>query len=306
MANSCLINAMIKATVSANLKNSSLIQDRDLALEVYLCFPESDLDCSDSQPITTGGKETLNFESGEGHIFSDSYNISILLVFYFFFCLSSDGFFGLFIDKSKCNLLTLIHVALRNPPSLLSIEIIKKFIFLYIRARNLYSRALRNSRLKQKPLLAHMAYHLILSSQFYGSSVQCTKMTIGLEYEVLLKKRLAENNIPFSDEHKLRHQGFDKTPDVKLDIPIGVDGRVINWIESKALFADEKLHQQYLKDQLWPYWNRFGPGMVIYWFGYESSIRKNTSSSNAARILVRHDFPEKCLVLTPDLILNKR
>jgi hypothetical protein len=28
--------------------------------------------------------------------------------------------------------------------------------------------------------------------------------------------------------------GFSKTPDVKLDAPIGVRGRMVNWIDSKA------------------------------------------------------------------------
>lgn len=35
-----------------------------------------------------------------------------------------------------------------------------------------------------------------------------------------------------------------------------VDGRVVNWIESKALFGDPANHAAYLKDQFWSYWNR--------------------------------------------------
>lgn len=62
--------------------------------------------------------------------------------------------------------------------------------------------------------------------------------------------------LPFRDENNLRARGYDKTPDIKLEIPIAVNGFIINWIESKALFADVKTHQQYLKNQYLSYWNR--------------------------------------------------
>lgn len=98
-------------------------------------------------------------------------------------------------------------------------------------------------------------------------------------------------NIPFIDENVLRNKGYDKTPDFKLVLPIAIDGFVINWIESKALFGDDATHAGYLKDQLLCYWNRFGPGLVIYWFGYLDVIEK--SAENNAMIILRDCFPDE-------------
>lgn len=115
--------------------------------------------------------------------------------------------------------------------------------------------------------------------------------SIGLEYELRLERELRLMNITFSDENILRSRGYDKTPDFKLDVPIAVDGFIVNWIESKALFGDEKNHSGYLKEQLSCYWNRFGPGLVIYWFGYLETL-DSTPEVNSMFIL-RTSFPDK-------------
>lgn len=98
-------------------------------------------------------------------------------------------------------------------------------------------------------------------------------------------------NISFSDENVLRLRGYDKTPDFKLDVPIAVDNFIINWIESKALFGDEENHLGYMKEQLMCYWNRFGPGLVIYWFGYLESLDSTPEVNNM--FILRTKFPDK-------------
>lgn len=62
--------------------------------------------------------------------------------------------------------------------------------------------------------------------------------------------------VAFRNEEHLRRNGYDKTPDLKLEVPIVVDGKVVNWIESKALFADQDNHNEYMKNQYLSYWNR--------------------------------------------------
>jgi hypothetical protein len=36
--------------------------------------------------------------------------------------------------------------------------------------------------------------------------------------------------------------GHAKTPDIKLELPIAVNGRIVNWIDSKASFCDPLVH----------------------------------------------------------------
>lgn len=62
---------------------------------------------------------------------------------------------------------------------------------------------------------------------------------------------------PMTDEHGLKARGYDKTPDLKLEVPIAVNGHIVNWIESKASFGDRKNHERYLEDQFWSYQNRW-------------------------------------------------
>lgn len=95
---------------------------------------------------------------------------------------------------------------------------------------------------------------------------------VGLEYENILENFLKENEIPFMNEGEMRKMGYAKTPDSILLQPIAIerengDPLIIKWIESKAWFGDPSSHQTYLRDQYWPYYNRFGPGLVIYWMG---------------------------------------
>ncbi|XP_071834781.1 CDAN1-interacting nuclease 1-like [Apostichopus japonicus] len=107
-----------------------------------------------------------------------------------------------------------------------------------------------------------------LKDPCYGPYVEAIKQSVGIEKEVFLINKLKEYRFDFMTEDDMRVKGYDKTPDVKLEVPFAWNGNVINWIESKASFGDEKSHNQYIKDQYFSYINRFGSGLVIYWFGF--------------------------------------
>ncbi|XP_076354098.1 CDAN1-interacting nuclease 1 isoform X5 [Tachypleus tridentatus] len=134
--------------------------------------------------------------------------------------------------------------------------------------KHVITQMMRDTSLVEDGELAVEVFQCIINDDNYGPVADAVKHAVGLEFEQKLKEELQRLGIAFVDESVLREKGYDKTPDIKLEVPIAIDGHVVNWIESKASFGDEESHRNYLKDQYWSYWNRFGPGMVIYWFGF--------------------------------------
>lgn len=116
------------------------------------------------------------------------------------------------------------------------------------------------------------------------------RQKIGIEKEDYMHDRLRDMGILFLSEAAMRAAGYPKTPDALLAYPVEINGHIVNWIESKALFSDGSTHQNYLRGQYWPYYNRFGPGLVIYWFGFLEEI--NSEREKEKGILVMDKFPE--------------
>ncbi|XP_039597341.1 CDAN1-interacting nuclease 1 isoform X1 [Polypterus senegalus] len=155
-----------------------------------------------------------------------------------------------------------------------------------------------NSMLRDPTLIAdrHLSdqvYQCTVNDCCYGPLVDCIKHAIGQEHEILLRDMLKERNLSFLDENQLRVKGYDKTPDIILEVPIVVEGHVIHWIESKASFGDEYSHRSYLQDQFWSYWNRFGPGLVIYWYGFIEELDCHRERG----ILLKDCFPSDIVTL---------
>ncbi|GJQ65943.1 hypothetical protein Trydic_g4041 [Trypoxylus dichotomus] len=147
---------------------------------------------------------------------------------------------------------------------------------------------LRDTTLIKNIDLAYEVFLCTLYDDQYSPTVETMRSSIGQQYEILLHKQMTNLGIAFRDEEYLRKFGYDKTPDFKLEVPIAIDGFIIHWIESKALFGDEDVHKDYIRHQYSSYWNRFGPGLVIYWFGYVETIVQ----SSEKRFIVRNNLPD--------------
>lgn len=139
--------------------------------------------------------------------------------------------------------------------------------------------------------LARNVAYCMYNDNYDGQMADMIRRTIGEDYEVRLKKLATDAGMIFHDEVYLRRNGYDKTPDLKLAIPCLYKGKIINWIESKASFGDLESHQRYVTEQLSSYGNRFGAGIVIYWFGYLDKIAECRENSN--NIYIADEFPNK-------------
>lgn len=154
--------------------------------------------------------------------------------------------------------------------------------------KNKLSAMMKNPGLIPDSFLRDQVKQCISYDVCYGPINDAIRHSVGLEYEEKLITHLTQQNLPFLTENDLRKRGYDKTPDTKLEVPIAVNDHPVCWIESKASFGDLETHKGYLREQYYSYWNRFGPGLVIYWFGFIESIEEEMKRQG---ILIMDRFP---------------
>ncbi len=94
----------------------------------------------------------------------------------------------------------------------------------------------------------------------------------GKRGEKRLQEWLDRQNLVYQTEDDLKGR-HAKTPDVLLKKTIKTNGMNIRWIESKASFGDEIEIRRNTKRQLKAYTELFGPGIVVYWFGFIEGAR---------------------------------
>ena len=112
----------------------------------------------------------------------------------------------------------------------------------------------------------------VAADQLQGPRVDVIKQITGEEFEYILGEILTNAGVPFLTEDDLRNKGNAKTPDVKLEVPLLIDGHVVQWIDSKAKFGDLSTFKAEAEGQFRSYINRYGPGLVVYWCGFVTDL----------------------------------
>ncbi|WP_445474356.1 C15orf41 family protein [Methanococcoides methylutens] len=139
--------------------------------------------------------------------------------------------------------------------------------------------------------LAKEIKEAIDQDHFFSPEAHHAQSVRGKMGEDIIEKWLNYKELGYSTEEDLREMGMQKTPDFLLDEPIYVDDVEVLWIESKAMFGDEREHAHYLKKQFQYYERDYGTGMVIYWYGHIDSL---TMEGNVIRdhTFYRESSPE--------------
>ena len=110
----------------------------------------------------------------------------------------------------------------------------------------------------------------------------------GKETEDKIERWLEERGIKFMTENESRKRNRVRTPDFLLKKPITIRRKRVKWIESKASFGDDKEIKKDFKKQLKPYIDHFGPGAVVYWYGFLEGLRIDSEI-----LILSHSFFDK-------------
>lgn len=138
--------------------------------------------------------------------------------------------------------------------------------------RKQFWKYVRDPSTVRDPRLRREIKDLIKNDLVYAPEANERQAERGREGEELLYNWLDDLGVGYKTENDLR-QISQKTPDALLDKPLKFDGQEIRWIESKANFGDHKEINRNLRKQLIPYTQLFGPGLVVYWYGYVSDAK---------------------------------
>lgn len=193
------------------------------------------------------------------------------------------------------------------------------------------SRLIENPSIVENIKLRKDLLQCISKDPLNSNEKENLKSCVGREFEELLQNYLDKKHICYETEMELRAKGKPRTPDALLLIPMAVkvkankrytadsnttttnnntinvknsgsnssdnDGyHIVNWIDSKGMFADLDTFREH-GEQLAGYVNRYGAGLVIYWYGFVEGLQ-NLSGDN---ILVLNEFPDEWIFPTGEV-----
>jgi CDAN1-interacting nuclease 1 len=102
----------------------------------------------------------------------------------------------------------------------------------------------------------------------------------GKDVEKIVQKWLDKRIIKYLTEYDAKKGEYTKTPDFNLEAPMKLHGRWLNWVECKASFGDETEYKRDYSKQLSHYVSLFGPGMVVYWYGFIEDMPSHLTDKN--------------------------
>lgn len=162
-------------------------------------------------------------------------------------------------------------------------------------SRKAISAAMRDPMKIEDTRLRKQVEQCVQCDEYSGPAVDRARNVIGQEYELRLADQLRALRLQFECENDLRARGCYKTPDVLLRVPVAFCGSVVCWVDSKAKFGDEFTLTKDYNDSISSYVGRFGPGMVVYWFGFiDDSISPMLADTG---LLVVDSFPSQVHML---------
>jgi CDAN1-interacting nuclease 1 len=170
--------------------------------------------------------------------------------------------------------------------------------FLEIRlgaGRTALTKMLRNSASIPDERIRREVQECVENDEHGGPYMDRQRGVIGLEYEFILMEKLRSLGLQFETESDLRARGTFKTPDVLLSVPVAFGGRIVRWIDSKGKFGDEYFLRKDYTDAVSSYIGRFGPGMVVYWFGFIQDCDSPMLSD--AGVYLADDIPSEVVML---------
>jgi hypothetical protein len=166
---------------------------------------------------------------------------------------------------------TLVQLA-RNenfPPVLLSLIVLREHGL----ARKEYWKYIRDPASARERRLRKEIYDVAREDIIYSPAGMEVQYQRGKKGEARLYEWLDRNGITYRTEDEIKGE-FEKTPDALLDQPMNIDGMKVHWFESKANFGNAYEVKRNMRKQLIPYTQLFGPGIVVYWFGYVSDYER--------------------------------